>query len=121
MPHAILIKRTNKKDEQANQHLRGYTRVLEGDPQLKKRLREHVLTEAVPALPAAVEDVRRQVRAQAATLDRRDSRVGNAAGNLYEERAAHRAVSRVQALRIERSRLVLAPGNHVHPSTTPWQ
>lgn len=85
-------------------------RALDADPQLKRRLREHVLTEELLTLPAAVESIRLQVNSQAQTMDRIDSRIGNIVGRQYEESAAHRAVSRVLALGIERAQLVLAPG-----------
>ena len=70
----------------------------------------HLLTEALLQLPAVVGQpdpgdppLNQQVR-------RIESRVGNVAAAQYAERAAHRAISRVRTLGIERARIVLAPG-----------
>ena len=70
----------------------------------------HLLTEALLQLPAVVGQpdlgdppLNQQVR-------RINSRLGNVAAAQYKGRAAHRAISRVRPLGIERARIVLAPG-----------
>ena len=83
---------------------------LERDPALRGQIRQHILTEALLQLSTVVGQpdpgdppLNQQVR-------RITSRLGNVAGAQYEERAAHRAISRVRILGIERASIVLAPG-----------
>jgi len=118
---------------------------LERNPELRRQLREHILTEELLQLPAVVgrpepgdppliqqvkkldskvgeldskvdeldkkvDELDKKVDELDGKVERIDSRLGNVAGTQYEERAAHRATSRVRSLGIERGRIVFAPG-----------
>ena len=111
---------------------------LEREPELRKQLRRHILTEDLLNLPAVVgllepdePPLIEQVRNLNGRLDNLagvvgqpepgdppltqqvrsiSRRLGNVAGGRYEERAAHRVVARMRTLGIERARIVLAPG-----------
>ena len=97
---------------------------LERDPALKLQIRQHILTEELLQLPAAIGQPEegdppliqqlKQLDSKVGELDgkveRIDIRLGNVAGAQYEERAAHRATGRVRTLGIERARIVLSPG-----------
>ena len=83
---------------------------LERDPALRGRIRQHILTEALLQLPAVVGQPDPGDSPMVQQIKRIDSRLGNVTAAQYEERAAHRATSRVRTLGIERARIVLAPG-----------
>ena len=70
----------------------------------------HLLTEALLQLPAVVGQPDPGDSHMVQQFKTIDSRVGNVAAAQYEERAAHRAISRARTLGIDRARIVLAPG-----------
>ena len=70
----------------------------------------HLLTEALLQLPAVVGQPDPGEPPMTQQVRRIDIRVGNVAATQYKGRAAHRAISRVRILGIERASIVLAPG-----------
>ena len=70
----------------------------------------HLLTEALLQLPAVVGQPDPGDSHMVQQFKTIDSRLGNVAAAQYKERAAHRAISRVRTLGIERASIVLAPG-----------
>lgn len=104
---------------------------LARDPKLRDEVRRHILSEEVLTLPTVVGrpepdepplmDQAREMRHRLGNVESRlgnvesrlgnvESRLGNVAGAQYEERIAHRAVTRVAGMGVERARIVLAPG-----------
>lgn len=90
--------RTSREDPQA----------MERDPQPREEVRKQVLTQELMRLPAVIGTPQPDEPPLFDQVRRMDSRLGNVSGAQYEQRVAHRAISRVAPLGIARARVALS-------------